>query len=151
MRSLFPISSDDAYVAISSARCWKCDGNVRVVCLYCARGEINGEVMEHFVISNLVEADASLLEALRSFPQYRVARSHQADMSYFANHCDGCGSLQGDFYLHSQPGGAFFPETIEDFARISFTPIDSPIRCDGGEEYGTMADAFEAWTRRRPE
>lgn len=151
MNSIFTISSDDAYLAVSFAACWKCQSEVRVLCLYCVRGEVEGNPREHFVLSNLTEADESLLEALRSFPHFRRAHSREADMRYFANHCEHCGSLQGDFYLHSEPGGAFFPETNDDFVRISFTRIDSRIRCDGGEGYGPMEDAFRAWKQRRPD
>jgi hypothetical protein len=39
--------------------------------------------------------------------------------------------LQEDFYLHSEPGGAFFPETAAELERITFTKIDTPIQCDG--------------------
>lgn len=27
------------------------------------------------------------------------------------NHCTSCGAQLGDFYMHSEPGGAFFPIT----------------------------------------
>jgi hypothetical protein len=151
MNSIFSISSDDAYLALSSAACWKCRNNARALCLYCVRGEIDGNRREHFVISNLTEMDESLLEVIRSFPHFREAYSREADMRYFANHCEHCGIVQGDFYLHSKPGGAFFPETNDDFARIDFARIESRIRCNGGEGYGTMEDAFRNWKQYRPD
>ena len=149
MTSNLPIFSANAFLAISDACCWKCEKEIRVVCVFCADGEVDGERRERFVVSDLVEADHALVEAFRSFPHFRVGFSRTADLSYFANHCDGCGSLQGDFYLHSEPGGAFFPETSADVERITFSRIDSAIRCDGSEGYGTMSDAFDAWSRSK--
>jgi hypothetical protein len=32
-------------------------------------------------------------------------------VSYYMNHCASCNAPLGDFYMHLEPGGAFFPTT----------------------------------------
>ncbi len=39
--------------------------------------------------------------------------SKTASSSYYMNHCRNCNSRLGDFYMHSEPGGAFSPMTCE--------------------------------------
>src|SRR5690242_15529938 len=72
-------------------------------------------------------------------------QSHGRD-ELLRNHCDRCGSLQGDFFLHEEPGGAFVPMNFEQLARIAFMRIDGRIRCDGDVCYGVMDEAFELWS-----
>ncbi len=43
-------------------------------------------------------------------PAYRRRFSKTASARYYMNHC-ACGAQLGDFYMHSEPDGAFFPTT----------------------------------------
>jgi hypothetical protein len=110
--------------------------------LYCESGFVEDEPAEHFTVSNLTEANNLVRDALKHFPFFRVGPSKMAGMSYFANHCEACGALQGDFDLHSEPGGPFCPESRSDFARIEFIAIDGQIEVTGDDGYGPMDDAF---------
>lgn len=55
-------------------------------------------------------------------PRYQKHFSRLAGQAYFANLCE-CGANFGDFYLHSEPGGAFFPETDEIAARMTIQAL----------------------------
>ena len=132
--------------------CWRCKHPMRVISLFCATGIVEGESCERFVVRTMTEASEALLETLRSFPHFRPSHSRTADVTYFANHCEGCGAMQGDFFLHSEPGGAFFPESRQDAERIVFTHIDTSIECEGSEGYSTaMEFAFDQWQARTSE
>ena len=39
--------------------------------------------------------------------------SKQSSGSYYMNHCKNCKSKLGDFYMHSEPEGAFLPMSSE--------------------------------------
>jgi hypothetical protein len=44
-------------------------------------------------------------------------------MTYYANICCSCGANFGDFFLHSEPGGAFCPMTEEHAVRMKITKL----------------------------
>jgi hypothetical protein len=50
-------------------------------------------------------------------PHFEKRASKTAGSEYYMNTCD-CGSHFGDFYLHSEPGGAFFPMSDDDAKQI---------------------------------
>ena len=149
MSKRYNIHSTAPYIAISDVNCWRCGNQVRVICLFCEAATVDGEARDNLVVSNMTDASESLLNVLRAYPHFRPSHSRTADFAYFANHCERCGAMQGDFYLHSEPGGAFFPESAADAARITFMPIDVPIDCEGSEGYSTaMEYALEDWRKR---
>ena len=51
--------------------------------------------------------------------------SKMAERKYYANTCPKCGVIYGDFYLHGEPGGPFFPE--DDNAAKSLYIKEVPI------------------------
>lgn len=84
-------------------------------------------------LSDLVEMNGSVRKVLTTHcPAYRGDHSHTADSSYLMNHCAGCGAKQGDFYLHHEPGGAFFPVTEDDAARIMLRSVNAPLLAQCG-------------------
>jgi len=58
---------------------------------------------------------------------YRPAVSPAAPESYWANHCEHCGSLQEDHDLFCEPEGAFLPVDAASASAIELTRIDEPI------------------------
>jgi hypothetical protein len=38
----------------------------------------------------------------------KLVYSATAGGMYYANHCDGCGRIQGDWFLYHEPDGPFF-------------------------------------------
>jgi hypothetical protein len=62
-----------------------------------------------------------------SCERYRPAVSQAAQRSYWANHCEHCGSLQEDHDLFCEPEGAFFPVDAASASAIELTCIDEPF------------------------
>jgi hypothetical protein len=68
-------------------------------------------------------------------PDFELRHSKMAGSRYFMNTCK-CGAHFGDFYLFSEPGGAFFPIDDDDAARIEVIQLpfqgDYPFACSMG-------------------
>lgn len=106
------------YLFRSSEDCWKCGATCRVVAV--ASGE-----KEPFVLSQITEMPEEILLAVTAInPAYERRLSRTADTEYFMNTC-GCGAHFGDFFLYTEPGGAFFPTEIDEAAEIEV--IELPI------------------------
>ena len=69
-------------------------------------------------------------------------------MTYYANHCERCEALQGDFYLHSEPGGAFFPEFEGNDAYVQFVAMHGLAEMTGDIGQGPLGEEFEHALRR---
>jgi hypothetical protein len=135
--------------------CWKCreeqsviglaterlsDGRSRVV-------QTNDDLV---VLSNFVQMPSEVLAFMQSQNgRFGVRYSKMAEESYFANTCE-CGALFGDFYLHSEPGGAFFPESPEEAAKITLSPIplSPPLKFDCSCHYGSVGELIREHARR---
>lgn len=62
-------------------------------------------------------------------PWMRMAPTRTSGMTYLANHCSGCGAVQGDHYL-GEPGEAFWPETPEALHALRFQPCEGPLEAE---------------------
>ncbi len=51
---------------------------------------------------------------------YKKGYSKATNLSYFANHCDHCGSIQGGFHLFAEPDSPFFIDSIEKARQLTF-------------------------------
>lgn len=106
------------YLVKSSEGCWKCGQSAEVYCLASEGFESGGYFHEDFFVTygSLETVPASLRQHfMANCPSYREDYSKTAGGRYCMNHCS-CGAKLGDFYLHNEPGGAFFP-TSETVAR----------------------------------
>jgi hypothetical protein len=56
-------------------------------------------------------------------PQYRKHYSYTAKTTYYANICCSCGANFGDFFLHNEPGGAFYPMIEEHAAQMKIAKL----------------------------
>lgn len=148
MHGELPIHSDQAFLAIATGWCWKCELAISVLCIYVSEGMVDGETQNNFTVSTLTAIDDALRTTLQPFHNFQRNYSRMAGMTYFANHCEHCAALQGDFYLHSEPGAPFFPETEEDALRIRFVPIPGQISLSGDVGFGSMEMAFLSAGRR---
>ena len=75
----------------------------------------------------------------RRFPTFRLKYSRTAQCEYYANTCPKCGVLSGDFYLHSEPGGPFFPTTENEASQLTIEniPLDGPVEIEAAFGAGT--------------
>ncbi|WP_104657399.1 hypothetical protein [Ralstonia insidiosa] len=137
------------FLATASTTCWKCrestpvfsiavppshlmqyplpdDGDGPITAIAWEAAEYGG------FLSDLVEMSGSVRKVLAAHcPAYRVDYSHTADTNYLMNHCASCGAKQGDFYLHQEPGGAFFPITEDEAARITLRRVNALLLAQG--------------------
>jgi hypothetical protein len=99
---------------------------------------IDGEAIERaepgeaFLLSYITEMPAEVFQFVISLaPNYRKLYSRTADEEYYANVCK-CGANFGDFYLFSEPDGAWFPkdDTGVVTTRVVPVPIADPFAVD---------------------
>jgi hypothetical protein len=131
----FAISSDRAFVASTNVRCWRCHAPTNVICIYCEIGEIHGEPYSAFTVSDITAVDARLKTVLEKWPSFRYVVDWSRGERYFVNHCSECEAAQRDYYLHCEPGGAFFMLKGAEPGAITFTPISGRVCLDGDEGF----------------
>ena len=110
----------------TQTKCWKCGDTIKAVALAAHALEEDGEQVgdlgdtdEMFVLSDVDSMPDDLLQELTARnPRYGKRHSHSAGATYYVNNC-ACGTFTGDFYLHMEPDGAFFPTTTEVAAGIT--------------------------------
>lgn len=129
------------YVGINHCGCWKCHSKTKVIALYsdnffCLESEDEGKIFFEKADSksffNMVTyLDQDIAAFLSSkFPFFKLGFSKTVGESYWANHCIQCGALQGDFFNHNEPGGAFFPISEEECSSITLVKL--PFSYDAG-------------------
>jgi len=121
------------YLASTTISCWRCGADMPAVCLIAPRvPETEGEVC---ILSDIMDLPALVLSFIQKrFPSFKRKFSKATQSEYYANTCPKCGVLSGDFYLHWEPGGPFFPESEEDAACLTIEeiPIAGPVEVDAG-------------------
>lgn len=129
------IAKSPFYIVLNNRACWKCNNETSVIALafdhlYLAEEDETGEVVwlgsedqfSFFSTVTFINNDArAIIE--RVFPFYKLGYSKTAEGRYWANHCEHCNALQGDFHLHSEPGEAFFPIEIDDCRKITLLNV----------------------------
>ncbi|CAG9183829.1 hypothetical protein [Cupriavidus pampae] len=137
------------YVAQSVERCWQCDGVTPVYALAVPAGHLAWydlpeasegpeaalawEVAEAgSFVSDLTATAGSVRQVIAAHcPGYHVDYSNTAGGHFAMNHCKHCEAKIGEFYLHKEPGGPFFPMSPEDAARITLRPVRAPLLVKG--------------------
>lgn len=138
----YAVVSSGAFIVLTLAKCWKCNRQTDFICIYCTRATIDGDHYDHINCSNLTAVDDTLKARLETYPQFRLAYSQTMHSRYFANHCRWCDALQGDFFAHEEPGGAFFPLSGSDYDLFGFQPITGTVRFTADHSIGVMEDVF---------
>jgi hypothetical protein len=83
-----------------------------------------------FYVANLPESVKRRVAQLSQL--YRYAYSAATQESYWANHCERCGSLLEDHDLFCEPEGAFLSTSGENAAALEGIWIDEPIEAEAG-------------------
>lgn len=113
------------YLIESIETCWKCKSIEKVIALACYRCSNGDECetldateedfndLEMLILNNIKEMPNIIFEyVLKAHPHFkkRYSKTHRA--KYYMNICSKCDSQFGDFFLHNEPEGAFFPIEI---------------------------------------
>ncbi len=96
--------------------CWRCHASQEVIALaFKCRLDKEQDPDEQpaendiLILDNIHTMPKPLIDAVLSrHPQFQKRTSKTAGTAYYMNTCT-CGAHFGDFYLFSEPGGAFFP------------------------------------------
>lgn len=138
------------YVASCAGRCWKCGeqtthytvallGGYDVLEDFQPDDEAGDpEATEWFVcggstfISYITHLPKRIEDRVRSFTRaYFLDFSQTTKSTYWMNHCGQCGMKQGDFPLHEEPGGKFFPVDELQASQITLHAVMESFECGG--------------------
>jgi len=120
--------------------CWKCEKGMPVVAMLAPKSEDTANQVG--VLSDIVGLPEEVLDYIqRPVPTFKFRYSKTVGGEYFADTCPSCGSLSGDFYLHSEPGAPFFPTDEQEVSLLYLKeiPIQGPVRVQAGFHMGTGA------------
>lgn len=143
------------WIVASDTTCWKCDGLTTAFTLALPSGhetlegdDLGDEWIDHdhlTVLSYITDvSDEVLKEAGRICTGWRSDFSKTTESRYWMNHCRSCGMKQGDFSLHSEPGGAFFPLDERELARWVFYPVPHRLHASADTSISTLLLDLEA-------
>lgn len=139
------MAMDDEFLTVSppiymvgmKIGCWKCGERMPVVALLAPTVE---GIDEACVLSDVVALPGDILSYVQKrVPTFQFRYSKTVKAKYFANICPNCGTLSGDFFLHSEPGAPFFP-TCEEEARLLYlteVPVQGPVCIRASFHVGT--------------
>ncbi len=141
------------YLITSQEKCWKCHTPQKVVALGSPSlrdGDVDmlgssDDSEAPYLLSNIADMPESLYATVAAIhPRFRKHLSRTAGEAYYANICE-CGANFGDHYLHSDPGGAFFPLDAEAASRMSIRklPLDGTFELDASWAQGVEDLIFE--------
>lgn len=113
--------SSPLYVIKSFAICWKCGEEQEVIAL---SGRHPDEGKEPVLLTNIEAMPESVREYLNAkHPRFQKRHSKTADLTYYVNTCEGCQAFFGDWFLFSEPEGAFFPLAEEQAKRMTIVEL----------------------------
>lgn len=112
------------YIVEGEQRCWKCRRKTRVIGLgiseyACIYGDINhpqfeesiaGEELHLAWTDNENNIPPKLLAYLKEHYSVKTGYSRTQESKCFANHCDHCGTLQGNWHLFNEPNSPLSTE-----------------------------------------
>jgi hypothetical protein len=152
------VRSQTYYVARTNARCWHCGGLTHLLALAMPRNHETLDVDEFdanahsasddrdrpgpnawqrtnasafiFYVEHLPGAVRDRLSRLSQV--FRLGYSAATLNSYWANHCEHCGTLLGDHELHCEPDSAFMPSSEAGAANIQLLQIPEPFEAVAG-------------------
>ncbi|HSG40293.1 MAG TPA: DUF5710 domain-containing protein [Thermoanaerobaculia bacterium] len=136
------------YAVESSSPCWSCGREISVVAL--AVEHLDGQEQDDeekclIVLSEIEELPPELLRLISSrYSSLKMRYSKTANRRYFMNHCS-CGAPLGDFFLHSEPGAAFFPTSPEEAEQIVLRELpivgSFKVKASYGQAYPDLISA----------
>lgn len=127
------------YLLKSKESCWKC-GNQSSVITFAASGLDGGinDYVKFLYVAVLPERLKAFVE--KYYPNYFIDYSNTTESYYYINHCEMCKASLGDFYMHSEPEHAFFPQTVEAASGIEIVELKSSgyVKITASESVGVI-------------
>jgi hypothetical protein len=149
------IWSNRYFIAQTATACWKCGRDTNVFTFILPNGheileeDEADEAPENYgrwvkcseptIVSYITDLLPSVSDRVKPISHtYHLDFSKTINSSYWMNHCKHCGMKQGDFELHCEPSGAFFPMSKNDALQITLHEVKEPFGCNGSSSYGDM-------------
>ena len=112
--------------------CWKCSESIVVTAIW-VPGFLDNEDEEYpeeggpSLLKYVSELDVGTMARVRAAaPWLKPNCSQTANQTYVANHCQICGTLQGDHFIFS-PDGPFFPQDQAGVDQLKVIPGHGPL------------------------
>ena len=121
------------YLASTTIACWRCGADMPAVAIIAPK--VPGTEGTVCILSDIQSLPGKIRAFIQKrFPAFKLTYSKTTRSKYYANTCPKCGVLSGDFFLHSEPGGPFFPESEHEAAHLALVeiPTDGPIEVEAG-------------------
>ena len=121
------------YFASTTIACWRCGADMPAVAIIAPN--VPGTEGSVCILSDILSLPGGVRAFIQKrFPTFKLTYSKTIRSKYYANTCPKCGVLSGDFFLHSEPGSPFFPESEEEAAHLTLVkiPMDGPIEVEAG-------------------
>ncbi|CDT07356.1 hypothetical protein BN1088_1433377 [Sphingobacterium sp. PM2-P1-29] len=147
------------YIARNFSECYSCSANIPVIAIAAENftvfdgsknNFINNDLTFFYMATSIGDEISNVIKS--NFDYYKPFFSNTVKKEYWANHCLYCGQGQGDFYLHSEPGGAFFPTEISEFKSIELIQIQlkSDVLVDAEYSMGKYSEPILKFARIIP-
>lgn len=146
-----PLQAAHFALARTLTRCWKCSAVTTAYAIVIPAGgkvlepgddEFEDEwriLAESVALSHVDEISTKAADMIKVHaPGFYSDYSRTTNSLYWANHCMACGVILGDFYLHNEPGGAFFPLDQHHADSIVCDSFDIPIGASGNYGNNTL-------------
>jgi hypothetical protein len=132
------IRSQSYFIATATTRCWHCGLSTRVLALAVPGGHktmgesgradawdrSSGDAFL-FYVEQVSDSVRKRLAAASPF--FHVSMSTTTLNSYWASHCENCGTLLEDHELHCEPDGAFAPSNEQAATCIRLLQVHEPF------------------------
>lgn len=129
------------FIAQSSQQCWRCG---KLTTVYGVVLPNVSECVEFYddqpewvshnvplVPFHITYLPGQIIRSIQSHaPNYKKAFSKTFGGNYWANHCNSCGVIQGDFNMYSEPEGAFAPFNQTQAEKIMLHHVNAPFTAD---------------------
>ena len=150
-------------IAKSKRACWKCNNETPLIAIssekYIMEDYINeeSEELEWNIVNSLTlfhdvtYIPANIIEMIQKrFPFFKLTYSRTIGGKYWANTCAHCKALQGDFFNHCEPDGAFFPTSEDEAREIELIEVD--VKHDfsiiGSYSFGDSVYLIDSYSKR---
>lgn len=149
------IANSPFWLAVVQKYCWKCKKATDVIAFasksfwtyeYCNDIDSEKWLKQNFFsfFSNPVYIEKNILDIVcPHYPTFKIAYSHSLKERYWVNHCKHCNALQGDFFMHEEPGGEFFPLDVEGYNAITLFEIPCKYDLKMKASYGVSTNEKE--------
>lgn len=84
--------------------------------------------------------EEALIACQARLPRMAFASTRTSGLSYLANHCEACGSVQGDHFIHG-PDGPFWPQSE---AVAKFEILEVPLAARASLSQAAWMDTIKA-------